>query len=159
MNDILLFTQYASLASWEADDVVGIGAVVAVISIIAGLIIWRNKRIAQEERMKLLEMGYLLPRRTSRWPQALFCTVVGAGVPFGMYLITWMAASTRNTPTDLWIGTCIVSVTAIVGSTIVAGISFGRTEPLAQVEKLALPTGKPAADADALDFAGRMGHG
>ncbi len=110
---------------------------------------------ADAERARLFEMGYYLPRRSSRWPQSLFCTAMGLGVP-----MTALAfASDRGAPPEAWIVACVISVAAVVGATIVAALVFYRTEPSGQPEKLDPNHSKPASDPDALDFAGRLGRG
>jgi hypothetical protein len=165
MDHALLFAQAAIEIHEPTSPALGwlvldIGAVLGFIAVVIAGVTLRNVHLANQERMRVLELGYMLPRRASRWPQALFCTVVGAGVPMGMYLITWLiSTSMKDVGVELWIGPCIVSVAAIVGATIVAGISFGRTEPSAQAEQINAPSMKPAHDPEALDFAGRMGHG
>ena len=59
-----------------------LGAVVIAtlffLGVIAGFL--RGPR-DEAERARLFEMGYYLPRRPSRWPQSLFCTALGLGVP------------------------------------------------------------------------------
>ena len=67
-------------------------------------------------------MGYYLPRRPSRWPQAFFCTAMGLGVPI---VSLAFAATTQPGPMhENWIVACIIASTAIVGATIVAAIVF-----------------------------------
>ena len=131
---------------------IGAATFVGAIALVLGL----RKSAADAERSRLFEMGYYLPRRYSRWPQAFFCTAMGLGVP----VVALSFAGTRNGPwPDVWIVACIISVAAIVGATIVASIVFFRPEPSGQPEKLVAVSGKPASDPDALDFAGRLGRG
>jgi hypothetical protein len=132
-----------------------LAAIVGVAVVIPLLIRAGMGSRADAERAKLFEMGYYLPRRPSRWPQSLFCTAMGLGVPVAALVF----ASTRTAfTTDAWIAACIISVSAIVGATIVAAIAFVRPEPSGQPEKLVTSTAKPASDPDALDFAGRLGR-
>jgi hypothetical protein len=131
--------------------------VVAVMLLVAAFAAAQRKSRDNGERARLFEMGYYLPRRPSRWPQAFFCTALGLGVPIVTLALT---AFDRSGPwTDHWIVACVISCTAIVGATIVAGVVFSRPEPSGQPEKLAPNAVKPVLDPDALDFAGRLGRG
>ena len=79
-------------------------------------------------------MGYYLPRRSSRWPQAFFCTAMGLGVP--VVALTFAATSRPSPWNEGWIVACVVSVAAIVGATIVASVVFfrpGRRGPARRV--------------------------
>jgi hypothetical protein len=129
----------------------GVALFIGVIALGFGL----RKSPADAERSRLFEMGYYLPRRASRWPQAFFCTAMGLGVPI---VAMGFAGAQRSVMSDVWIVACIVSVAAIIGATIVASIVFFRPEPSGQPEKLVTDTAKPALDPDALDFAGRLGR-
>lgn len=133
---------------------IAIGAVVFIGAI--ALVLGLRRSATDAERSRLFEMGYYLPRRPSRWPQAFFCTAMGLGVP--VTALTF--ASTRNGAwSDAWIVACVISVAGIVGATIVASLVFFRPEPSGQPEKLVAGHSKPASDPDALDFAGRLGRG
>ncbi len=134
-----------------------LGASVVAALLIIGMIAAFMRRSGDvSERARLFEMGYYLPRRPSRWPQAFFCTAMGLGVP----VVALAFAGTRSGPwPDVWIVACIISVAAIVGATIVASIVFFRPDPSGQPEKLVAVSGKPVLDPDALDFAGRLGRG
>jgi len=120
--------------------------------------VWRSARVKDAERARLIELGFVPPPRGSRWPQAIYCLAVGAGVPIGTFLITWLASQARNAPDHLWVAPTVVSVAAVVASAVVASISFWRADrPSSRPEALASHAGKPPvhADAEALDFAGR----
>lgn len=97
-----------------------------------------------------MELGF--PPRRSTAPLAAFCSIVGAGVPIGTFLITWLASQTTNVPQDIWVAPSVVSVAAIIGVSTVAGIGFGRSDSSAQAD----PRAKPASDPDTIDFAGRV---
>lgn len=136
-----------------------LGAVVLATLLFLGVIAGFLRRPRDDaERARLFEMGYYLPRRPSRWPQAFLCTAMGLGVP----LTALAFASTRpGYGNDAWVVACIISVAGIVGATIIASIVFFRPEPSGQPERLepASAPVKPASDPDALDFAGRLGRG
>ena len=134
-----------------------IGAFAVGFALIAGAFVASQRRSrVNDERAKLFEMGYYLPRRPSRWPQAFFCTAMGLGVPIAALATAATRTSSRE---EVWVVACIISVAAIVGSTIVAAIVFFRPEPSGQPEKLVAADAKPVSDPDALDFAGRLGRG
>ncbi len=141
----VIMTIVASLFAWT-------------LVIVPALFAWRNARVADVERARLIELGFMPPRRDSRWPQAIYCLAVGAGVPIGTFLITWLASQAPNAPDHLWAAPTVVSVAAVVASMIVASISFWRADRgSSRPEALASRAGKPPvhADAEALDFAGR----
>jgi hypothetical protein len=135
-----------------------LGAVVIAtlifLAVIAGYL--RSPR-AEAERARLFEMGYYLPRRPSRWPQTLFCMALGLGVP--VVALSFASAGESTPWVNVWVIACIISVAGIVGATIVAAIVFFRPEPSGHPEPLVPTNAKPAVNPDALDFAGRMGHG
>jgi hypothetical protein len=134
-----------------------LGAIIVATLLILGVIVAFLRRPGDEaERSRLFEMGYYLPRRSSRWPQAFFCTAMGLGVPV---VALGFAATSRAAPwTDVWVVACIISVAAIVGATIVASIVFFRPDASGQPVPMAPASLKPASDPDALDFAGRLGR-
>jgi hypothetical protein len=135
-----------------------LGAAVVATLIFLGVIAGFLRRPRFEaERERLFEMGYYLPRRPSRWPQALFCTALGLGVP--IVALSFASAGESAPWVNVWVIACIISVAGIIGATIVAAIVFFRPEPSGKPEPLVGHHAKPAADPDALDFAGRMGRG
>lgn len=136
-----------------------LGIIATVVGLAVGILLILRAGFGSRvdaERAKLFEMGYYLPRRPSRWPQALFCTAMGLGVPIAALAF---AGGRSSGWTEVWIVACIISCAAIVGATIVAAIVFYRTEPSGQPERLEAAPAKPASDPDALDFAGRLHRG
>jgi hypothetical protein len=125
--------------------VVGVGIGIPIL-----LLAWRKAKMSHLERMKAMELGHLpIP---SQGPLALYCGVVGAGVPIGTFLITWMASQSHRVPNDIWVAPSIVSVVALIGVSIVAGTGFARSNASAEPQSKT----KPAHDPDAVDFAGRF---
>src|SRR3954465_10682088 len=53
----------------------------------------RKREYAHKERMKALETGQPVPGE-SAWPAAFVCASIGAGVPLGSFLFTWLASVT-----------------------------------------------------------------
>jgi hypothetical protein len=153
MHHLPLFAQIAV----GPDEFESIGKTVFLVAITAvGLVIpvvlltWRKMQLAHIERMKAMELGQPLP--PSFGPLALYCGVVGAGVPIGTFLITWLASQRLSAPNDLWVAPSAVSVVALIGVSIVAGVGFGRSAASADPQ----PKTKPAHDPDTVDFAGRL---
>lgn len=73
------------------------------------------------ERMKALETGQPVPGE-SGWPAAFACASVGAGVPLGSFLFTWLASvSTPRLPGEIWFAPAVVSLVAILCSMGIAG--------------------------------------
>jgi len=104
--------------------VVALGLLVAFSTLLALLAGGRKNQIAHIERMRAMELGYILTERASRWPLAFYCVAMGAGVPIATFLITWIATLHGTTPLFIWNIPAIVSGIAIGGSTIVAAIAF-----------------------------------
>jgi hypothetical protein len=153
MHHLPLFAQIAeSSAEFESIGktvfLVAMAAVGLVIPVV--LLAWRKMHLAHIERMKAMELGQPLP--PSFGPLALYCGVVGAGVPIGTFLITWLASQRLSAPNDLWVAPCAVSVVALIGVSIVAGVGFGRSVASADSQ----PKTKPTHDPDTVDFAGRL---
>jgi hypothetical protein len=153
MHHLPLFAQIAE-SSQEFESIgktvflVAMAAVGLVIPVV--LLAWRKMQLAHIERMKAMELGQPLP--PSFGPLALYCGVVGAGVPIGTFLITWLASQRLSAPNDLWVAPSAVSVVALIGVSIVAGVGFGRSAASADPQ----PKTKPAHDPDTVDFAGRL---
>src|SRR6516165_8140795 len=65
------------------------------------------------ERMRALELGQPLPdHRGHAWP-ALVTIFIGAGVPVGTFLISWLATvSTNHVTEQVFVGATVVSLAA-----------------------------------------------
>jgi hypothetical protein len=153
MDQLLLFAQFSE----DSERFASSGRIVFMVAVAAvGLVIpvvvlaWRKTTLGHIERMKAMELGQ--PPRPSHGPLALYCGVVGAGVPIGTFLITWLASESHRAPNDIWVAPSVVSVVALIGVSIVAGTGFARSNTSAVPESKT----KPAPDPDAVDFAGRF---
>lgn len=108
------------------------------------------------ERMKALETGRPIPGE-SYMPQAFVCAAVGAGVPVGSFLFTFLAwVSTHNPPTEMWVAPMSTSLVALMCCTIMA-LKMFRPAKGSTTEADANANGKPAFDPDAYDFVGNRG--
>ena len=114
----------------------------------------RNKREWEhQERMKAMEMGLPVPG-TNAWPSAV-AIAIGAGVPLGAFLFTWLARLTASTADEVFIAPTIVGAIAVA-----CGTSLGRRliPPSRRPgEATAASHEKPALDPDAYDVVGRRG--
>jgi hypothetical protein len=144
---------------WIGPTIASIGFFVAVMVAMLVMLAWRNGRLAHEERMKAMEMGFSPPPKVSRWPTAIYCGAVGVGVPATTFLLTWMGSQSFRAPQDIWVAPSIVSIVALIGTSIVAGIGFAQSDRSVQPEKSSTTVAKPAADPDSLDFSGRLRRG
>ncbi len=134
----------------------GIALPAFLVPIIMALKQGSKKREFQHiERMKALETGRTVPGESS-WPQAFVCAAVGAGVPVGSFLFTFLAwVNTSNTPNEIWFAPAVVSTIALL-------CSMGLATLLFRPVKAATPTdvqlnGKPSFDPDAYDVVGSRG--
>jgi hypothetical protein len=155
-----LFAQYSAYDQfpyWLGPTIASVGFFVAVIVSMLVMLAWRNGRLAHEERMKAL--GFSLPPKASRWPTAIYCAAVGLGVPTGTFFLTWMGSQSYHAPPDIWVAPSAVSIVALIGTSIVAAIGFGRSDRSMQPENATTPVGKPAVDPESLDFSGRLRRG
>ncbi len=158
---IPLFAQAAPILGFSRGVWLTILAFVAVLLLIPILLLWRNSRMRHEEQMKAMDLGFTPDHRPSRWPLAIYGGAVGAGVPVGTFALTLAAVlSLPASPENIfiWIVPGVVSVVAIVATTIVVGVTFNRPDPLARAVAPD-PKFKPVASPDAFDFAGRVGRG
>jgi hypothetical protein len=131
----------------------------AVLGIIAGVKLSLKRREAEDnERLKALEAGYYLPKPTSQWPAALFCLGVGAGVPIVTFVLNLYGMQAGNFNRDSWIGTTMVSIFAIVGSTVVASLALTRNAKSVEPKPMN-STVKPVPEDHSFDFGGRIGRG
>ena len=155
MDQLVCFAQSSLHFASRGNDpwlvlIITLSAVtVAVLAMTMG---WMKARVAERERARILDMGFLPPPRTTRWPQALYCTAVGLVLPVAIFSI-WP----HDDPSQFfsWFAPTVVSGIAILGSTLVAAISLGRADRAAQTPYQPVAPAKLAADAEAFDFAGR----
>jgi len=107
------------------------------------------------ERMRALEMGQPVPGESS-WPQAFVCAMVGAGVPLGSFLFTWLASVTTmpRLSGEVWFAPTVVSLGALAFASQLAGTLFRPSRATASTAHL---NGKPAMDPDAYDVVGSRG--
>jgi hypothetical protein len=146
------------MEQFSVGSLVLLGAIIVATLLFLGVIAAFLRRPRDDaERSRLFEMGYYLPRRPSRWPQAFFCTAMGLGVP--IVALTFAATTDDGPFHESWVVACIVSVAAIVGATIVAAVVFFRADASDQPVPMSSASIKPATDPDAIDFAGRLGRG
>ncbi len=105
------------------------------------------------ERMKALETGQPVPGEAA-WPAALVCAAIGAGVPVGSFLFTFLASvNSPQMPGEIWMAPGVVSALALftcrkMASTLFRPATLPSTVPL---------NGKPAFDPVAYDMAGHHG--
>ena len=104
------------------------------------------------ERMRALEMGQPVPGE-SHWPQAFACAMIGAGVPIGAFLFTFLAfINISNPANEIWIAPAVVSCFALMAS---AGLAKTLFHPTKRAKGEA--EGKPVMDPDAYDVVGSRG--
>ena len=133
----------------------GIGLPMVLVPTILAFRQISNKRAFQHaERMKSLETGRSVPGESS-WPQAFVCAAVGAGVPVGSFLFTFLAwVNTYSTPGEIWIAPAVVSIVAVMSTVKLATHLFAPAKDYATD---ASRNGKPAFDPDAYDVVGSRG--
>lgn len=134
--------------------------VVALIGLASFSLAWRNGRLAQEERNRLLGMGIMPNVRTSRWPQALYCSIVGLGVPTGSFLLAWsFEPSDANEFTGrlVWVAAMIVSTVSLIGTSVVAAVTL-RPDRAGPVGTPTVGIAKAPIDSSAFEFSGHHSH-
>ncbi|MDB5352829.1 MAG: hypothetical protein JWN86_4076 [Planctomycetota bacterium] len=112
----------------------------------------KQREFEHLERMKALETGQPVPG--DAWPGAFVCAAVGAGVPVGSFLFTFLTSvNTRSVPGEIWLAPAGVSVIALWTCFRLASTVFRPSVP-APTSHL---NGKPAFDPVAYDMAGHQG--
>jgi hypothetical protein len=131
-----------------------IGLPLVLVPTILAMKYHRSKREWEHlERMKAMEMGLPVPG-TNAWPSAA-AIAIGAGVPLGAFLFTWLARLTAQTADEVFIAPVLVSAPAIFGGIYLANRLL---TPARRTDDAALASrGKPALDPDAYDVVGRRG--
>jgi hypothetical protein len=121
----------------------------------------RRKEMEHAERMKALEMGLVPLPSGLDWPAAAVCIAVGAGVPLGSFLVSWLATLTADAPDEIWIAPVLVSFAAL-GTT--RKLAYRIIDPKSGlrkdlVERVSAPAGKDkeAFDPDAYDVVSSRG--
>ena len=90
----------------SAGALVLLGGIIVAALLFLGVVFAMVRRPGDEaERARLFEMGYYLPRRSSRWPQAFFCTAMGLGVPIAA--LTFAATTETGPWHENWITACV----------------------------------------------------
>ena len=112
----------------------------------------KKREFEHLERMRALEMGQPAPGE-SHWPQAFACAMIGAGVPIGAFLFTFLAAvNTSGMAGEVWLAPAVVSCFALMASVGLAKTLFHPTKG-AKGEAQA----KLQMDPDAYDVVGSRG--
>ena len=112
----------------------------------------RERDLEHAERIRAIEMGRSLSGDQPWWTPERVGVVVGAGVPIGVFLIAWAAAS-GGPPTAayaIWPSAGAVGVTALICGTVLAS-------RLTSTPTVTDPQAKPAHDPDAFDVVARRG--
>ncbi len=138
----------------DADIVIPLAGIALPVILVPLILAFRQGSKKREfehlERMRALEMGQPVPGE-SLWPQAFACAMIGAGVPIGAFLFTFLAVvSTPSLPGDVWVAPSVVSCFALMAS---AGLARTLFHP----KKAAKPDAKPVMDPDAYDVVGSRG--
>jgi hypothetical protein len=134
----------------------GISLPLILVPIILGFRQVAKKREFQHrERMKALETGQAVPGE-SNWPQAFVCAAIGAGVPIGSFLFTFLAWICKSaSPGEIWVAPAVVSLVAVISSASLGSSMFASDKSKSKAE--AELNGKPAFDPDAYDVVGSRG--
>ena len=112
----------------------------------------KKREFAHMERMRALEMGQPVPGE-SLWPQAFTCAMIGAGVPIGAFLFTFLAAVNMPSLTgEVWMAPGVVSCFALMAS---AGLAKTLFHPTKDTKGKA--QAKLQMDPDAYDVVGSRG--
>jgi len=115
--------------------------------------IGRQREWEYKERMRALELGRPLPG-TDKWP-AIAAIALGAGMPVGVFLCTWMAVLTAHADDGIFVAATVVSLGGVWGGTTALKRLLASRELPAEAPYQA--NGKPAHDPDAYDVVGRRG--
>lgn len=129
----------------------GIALPVILVPMIMGIRQASKKREFEHlERMRALEMGQPVPGE-SNWPEAFACAMIGAGVPIGAFLFTFLAAvNMPRLPGEVWLAPAVVSCFALMASAGLAKTLFHPTKAVKADVKLQM-------DPDAYDVVGSRG--
>jgi hypothetical protein len=115
----------------------------------------KKREFEHKERMKALETGQPVPGEAA-WPAALVCASIGAGVPVGSFLFTFLASvNSPRMPEEIWLAPVAVSVFALMTCGKLASKLFRTAAPPASPRPDL--NGKPAFDPDAYDVVGSRG--
>lgn len=120
----------------------------------------RSRELAHIERMEAMRTGNPLHGGGHVW-KAIACSAIGAGVPIASFFTVWLSnLTTRGSHEEAWVAACVVSLVAVVSGGRLARSLFSQT-PLppstAYYHHEAAYAGKPHADPDLYDVAGRRG--
>jgi len=121
------------------------------------------RQMEHDERIKALELG-VIPRSSGiSWPGASICVAIGAGVPVGSMVVTWLAMLTNDLPIEVWLAPVVISFPAIGTARKLADRMLLAAEE-SQLASARLrggqgvtPGQKPAFDPDAYDVVGSRG--
>jgi hypothetical protein len=114
----------------------------------------KKREYQHTERMRALETGRPVPGESNA-PQALVCVAIGAGVPVGAFLFTFLAwINSPSTPGEIWLAPAAVSIVAVLSTMKLATSLF---VPVKHIATDAQMNGKPAFDPDAYDVVGSRG--
>ena len=119
----------------------------------------RRREMEHAERMKAMEMGLVPPPGGLNWPAAAVCIAVGAGVPIGSFLVSWLATLTAGAPNEIWYAPVFVSFAAIGAARKLACrvIDPKSGSCKAPGDRAPATAGKEAFDPDAFDVVGSRG--
>jgi len=121
------------------------------------------REMEHAERIRALELG-LVPRADSiSWPGASLCIALGAGVPIGTLLVTWLSTLTNDLPHEVWGAPVVLSFFAIWAAQSLAERMLGSKKDVqtADGNSSRSPADrtdrKPVLDPDAFDVVGSRG--
>lgn len=143
----------------DAEILIPLTAIALPMVIVPAVLIFRHAAKKREyqhaERMRALDMGQPVPGE-DRWPAAFVCAAIGAGVPVGSFLFTFLATvNGTNVPAEIWIAPALVSAAALLTSMGMAGLMFApRQKTSRKTETL---HSKPQFDPDSYDVVGSRG--
>jgi len=106
------------------------------------------------ERMKALETGQPVPGE-AMWPAAVVCSLVGAVVPVGSFLFTFLAwVNSVSIPGEVWLAPVAVSIVALAACKKMTYALFRPVRPAGSQSTDPYLNGKPVFDPAAYDMAG-----
>lgn len=117
----------------------------------------QRKLWEHDERMKAMALGHVLPTNQSSWARSAVCIAIGAVVPIGSFLFTWLATFRPDTANEIWIAPTLVSLLSVLSGSILAGNLFASTRKPSASDEAVPGNVKPAYDDDALDVVSTRG--
>jgi hypothetical protein len=113
-----------------------------------------KRELEHKERMRALELGRSLPGDTPWLSPAKLGLLIAGGVPIGIFTCASIVSVESGFHQDVWIAAGMVGLGGVISGTLLAGLSFARTEEARPKAEYAL---KPEIAEDAYDVVSARG--